>query len=502
MAVAAVLALPGKSCLPGEYCRWRVQGLLPDLLPRACPSSPASPPRLFNAGVRKHARKTHMAWLKSTDEAAGSRDRQYESKPSTYCTMELVDADEAEAENQEPSPALLPTPVPLPTMADIPALSLRVQAEPTTTGFYPCGVPAMPLPEGSSVTARGSAEASAVTMAQVMAQVTAASAIVHGGAPPPPLAWLFSHSVAMQALAQAHGSNVHASNLSSSSPPPHSHAAAAAAATFAAAAAAAAAAQGGAPLPSALPPRPALPPQWTAAHELLAAHLAAGQLASYPAGVMAGALGSGCGAGVGAGFGVGAYGAGFGAGFGGFGAGFGGGAPSMGPASPLAPMAAPGNWDDLDELFARATDGNRREVDEDREEADDEDRDRPGDPLCLSPPLASAMAAVRVDGAMSPFDLESESAKARAERPTATASHPASPPLPASQSASPQTTMIIGLESQAVPALPTKLAVGGFSPTPPAPAAPSTEELIEDGLGSEVNYTDFLETLLTVEPVV
>ena len=468
---------------------WRVQGLLPDLLPRACPSSPASPPRLFNAGVRKHARKTHMAWLKSTDEAAGSRDRQYESKPSTYCTMELVDADEAEAESQEPSPALLP--MPMPTMVDIPALSLRVPAEPPT-GFYPCGVPAMPLPEGSSVTARGSAEANAVTMAQVMAQVTAASAIVHGGAPPPPLAWLFSHSVAMQALAQAHGShvhasNVHASNLSSSSPPPHSHAAAAAAATFAAAAAAAAA-QGGAPLPSALPPLPSLPPQWTAAHELLAAHLAAGQLASYPAGVMAGALGSGAGAG------VGAYGAcaGFGAGFGGFGAGFGGGAPSMGPASPLAPMAAPGNWDDLDELFARATDGNRREVDEDREEADDEDRDRPGDPLCLSPPLASAMAAVRVDGAMSPFDLESESAKARAERPT----------VPASQSASPQTTMIIGLESPAVPALPTKLAVGGFSPTPPAPAAPPAEELIEDGLGSEVNYTDFLETLLTVEPVV
>ena len=498
MAVAAVLALPGKSCLPGEYCRWRVQGLLPDLLPRACPSSPAPPPlppRLFNAGVRKHARKTHMAWLKSTDEAAGSRDRQYESKPSTYCTMELVDADEAEAENQEPSPALLPTPVPLPTMADIPALSLRVPAEPTTTGFYPCGVPAMPLPvrslpEGSSVTARGSAEASAVTMAQVMAQVTAASAIVHGGAPPPPLAWLFSHSVAMQALAQAHGSNVHASNLSSSSPPPHSHAAAAAAATFAAAAAAAAAARGGAPLPS------AVPPQWTAAHELLAAHLAAGQLANYPAGVMAGALGSGCGAG------VGAYGAcaGFGNGFGGFGNGFGGGAPSIGPASPLAPMAAPGNWDDLDELFARATDGNRREDEEDRGEADDEDRDRPGDPLCLSPPLASAMAAVRVDGAMSPFDLESESAKARAERPAMTASHPAS--HPASQSASPQTTMIIGLENQAVPALLTKLAVGGFSPTPPAPAVPPAEELIEDGLGSEVNYTDFLDTFLTVDPVV
>ena len=199
---------------------WRVQGLLPDLLPRACPSSPASPPRLFNAGVRKHARKTHMAWLKSTDEAAGSRDRQYESKPSTYCTMELVDADEAEAESQEPSPALLP--MPMPTMVDIPALSLRVPAEPPT-GFYPCGVPAMPLPEGSSVTARGSAEANAVTMAQVMAQVTAASAIVHGGAPPPPLAWLFSHSVAMQALAQAHGMTYDSCRRRSSPRPTRPH---------------------------------------------------------------------------------------------------------------------------------------------------------------------------------------------------------------------------------------------------------------------------------------
>ena len=85
-----------------------------------------------------------------------------------------------------------------------------------------------------------------------------------------------------------------------------------------------------------------------------------------------------------------------------------------------------------------------------------------------------------------------------------TASHPASHPASqsASQSASPQTTMIIGLENQAVPALLTKLAVGGFSPTPPAPAVPPAEELIEDGLGSEVNYTDFLDTFLTVDPVV
>ena len=70
-------------------------------------------------GVRKHARKTHMAWLKSIDETAGARDRQTESKPSTYCTMEVVDA--SEAGDLEPSPVMLPTKM---AAGDMPGLSL------------------------------------------------------------------------------------------------------------------------------------------------------------------------------------------------------------------------------------------------------------------------------------------------------------------------------------------------------------------------------------------
>jgi len=42
-------------------------------------------------GVRKHARKTHSHWLKTVDEQSLSRDRQVESKPSTYCIMEVED---------------------------------------------------------------------------------------------------------------------------------------------------------------------------------------------------------------------------------------------------------------------------------------------------------------------------------------------------------------------------------------------------------------------------
>lgn len=40
-------------------------------------------------GVRKHARKTHNHWLKQVDVASLSRDRHMESKPSTYCIMEV-----------------------------------------------------------------------------------------------------------------------------------------------------------------------------------------------------------------------------------------------------------------------------------------------------------------------------------------------------------------------------------------------------------------------------
>jgi len=51
-------------------------------------------------GVRKHARKTHTAWLKSVDETSLSRDRETESKPSTYCIAEVDDPSAALAELQ------------------------------------------------------------------------------------------------------------------------------------------------------------------------------------------------------------------------------------------------------------------------------------------------------------------------------------------------------------------------------------------------------------------
>ena len=63
------------------------------------------------AGVRKHARKTHLAWLKSVDEGAGNRDRQLESKPSTYCFKEegpFFDGSMC-VSDEEASPPLMPS---------------------------------------------------------------------------------------------------------------------------------------------------------------------------------------------------------------------------------------------------------------------------------------------------------------------------------------------------------------------------------------------------------
>jgi len=54
-------------------------------------------------GVRKHARKTHTAWLKSVDEASLSRDRETESKPSTYCFMEVDDQNSGDNVNTIPT---------------------------------------------------------------------------------------------------------------------------------------------------------------------------------------------------------------------------------------------------------------------------------------------------------------------------------------------------------------------------------------------------------------
>uniref|UniRef100_A0A7S2MPD2 C2H2-type domain-containing protein n=1 Tax=Haptolina brevifila TaxID=156173 RepID=A0A7S2MPD2_9EUKA len=129
-------------------------------------------------GVRKHARKTHMLWLKAIDESASSRDRQLESKPSTYCVMEVTDdTDDIELENE--SPAQLPAPAPM-----IPSLShLRVA----------CSENMLSMPEGSLL---GGGRDS---ISDAMAAATAAC--LAGAAPPLPLAWLLSNSAGMGAMA-------------------------------------------------------------------------------------------------------------------------------------------------------------------------------------------------------------------------------------------------------------------------------------------------------------
>jgi len=384
-----------------------------------------------------------MAWLKNIDEAAGSRDRMHESKPSTYCTMELVDADEADAENLEPSPTLLPTA--MPNLADIPALSLRVPAEPPTNeGLLPDGHAAM----------RGAPESGA-GMSQAMATAAAAALLnAHAGGPaPPPLAWLYSQQLA-HAIARSGGWPTPASLLA----PQEGAPAAAHHPDLPAALAAAVAAQSQAAQPQGGAQLPPMPPAWVAAAQAAQAQeaLSSSMLASgmygnssllnssllnssllsssmLHSGMLAnGMLANGIPGGIPSGMGVGV-------------------APS-----PLGPLAAPGNWDDLDDLFAHASaddDNTQRAV-----EADSEDRDKPGDPLCLSPPLASAMAAVRVDGSLSPFELDKKQ------------------PSTSPHSTSPQTTMASGLENP--------------------PALPNVEEEKE----SEVD--DFLATLLAVDPVV
>lgn len=126
-------------------------------------------------GVRKHARKTHTAWLKAIDEGASNRDRQLESKPSTYCVMEVTDdIDDAELESE--SPAVQPTPAPtIPTMNQLRAA---------------CSENSLPpMPEGSLL--GGSRDGISDTMA------AATAACLAGAAPPLPLAWLLANSAAM-----------------------------------------------------------------------------------------------------------------------------------------------------------------------------------------------------------------------------------------------------------------------------------------------------------------
>ena len=380
-------------------------------------------------GVRKHARKTHMAWLKAIDETAGARDRMHESKPSTYCTMELVDADEAEAENLEPSPTLLPTP--MPCMTDIPALSLRVPAEPRGEAMPALEGHARPMPEANAA------------MSHAMAAAAAAALV--NAAPPPPLAWLFSQHMA-HALAHGGPLPTPASLLAQAAAYEHNQAARTDLPVGLAAHAHAP--SGGFP-PSAEAPRlPAMPPAWP--HSWAAAHEA-----------MNGAMLSG--------------------GFPPPSTSFGVTVPTAGmPPSPLAPLPPPVNWDDLDDLFARATDDADYDAPPPSRPApsdeDGVDRDVPGDPLCLSPPMVSAMAAVRVDGHLSPFELDKR---------------------PNGSSSSPQTTMAGGLSGLSPNAQPPEKLLH----PPAAPPKPADADNFDETLTlKEADYSAFIETLLAPDP--
>jgi len=381
-----------------------------------------------------------MGWLRAIDEAAGSRDRATESKPSTYCTMEFVDADEAE-NDLEPSPTLLPAP--MSNMADIPALSLRVPAE----------LPQHPtsMPDGASILGRPMVDNPAAAMAMSHAMATAAAAaLVSAGVnapPPPPLAWLIQQHMAHALATGAHLSPAAASLLT-----PEAMAAAAAMRTELPAALAAQTAQAAA-LATAAAAMSAQQPSTSAPSSAAWNH---GAFGGAPlGGTFGGALGVPI-----------------------------GNAPPP-PVSPLAPLPAHGAWDDLDDLFARATQDSRTD------EEDGEDRDKPGDPLCLSPPMLNAMAAARI--APSPFDLGANEGVARPV-PVAPSSSsgagagagPSTSIAGASSgvkllSSSPQTTMASGLEKPSAAAMPPLLPSGSI-------------DGLEDLKDSE--YSEFIDCLL------
>ena len=166
---------------------------------------------LLNAGVRKHARKTHLAWLKSVDENAGSRDRHLESKPSTYCVKEEgYDFGPEDLDEHELSPQLSPT-----LMGN-----LRV-CSPDARGQYGSGsLSASPnqsgqtsptgfaLPEPVAQSALNQQQFGGVlpqhTNAREMSGMMAAAvaAALNGtGPPPPPLAFLLAQNAMLGAAA-------------------------------------------------------------------------------------------------------------------------------------------------------------------------------------------------------------------------------------------------------------------------------------------------------------
>ena len=153
-------------------------------------------------GVRKHARKTHMAWLKSVDENAGQRDRSCESKPSTYCVKEEGPFDDTIENELETSPGLTPQMGgmglggdQLPPMFSLPeaaaAAAAAAQAQAAHGGFS----------AAQAAQLNGSA-ADQFARSQIAA-AAAANLLAHG-APPQTLAWLLAQQAAMQQSAMQH----------------------------------------------------------------------------------------------------------------------------------------------------------------------------------------------------------------------------------------------------------------------------------------------------------
>lgn len=135
------------------------------------------------AGVRKHARKTHLAWLKSVDETAGNRDRHLESKPSTYCIKEEDDNPDIEIET---SPMLTPT-----------MNGLSMGGEGAGPSELRMPMPALSLPDAAAMNMPLSAAVQQQAINGAVA-AAAAAALINGvgvnAQTAPPLAWLLAQN--------------------------------------------------------------------------------------------------------------------------------------------------------------------------------------------------------------------------------------------------------------------------------------------------------------------
>lgn len=159
------------------------------------------------AGVRKHARKTHLAWLRSVDDGASTRDTRFESKPSTYCIKEEGYGEEGDYDVEEPSPTLTPT---------MSGLHLRSPGQSGKSSPTEMLLPVpLELPEPAMTAAPGSSAAARDAM-------VAATAALVGGAAQPPLAWLLAQNamaLSQNAMAQQ-ALSAHAAHATAGSDPP------------------------------------------------------------------------------------------------------------------------------------------------------------------------------------------------------------------------------------------------------------------------------------------